>query len=58
MTDAPLLPPLPPTPPPPAALDPAFVPDATVTATDVSVWFGQKVALSDLSCSFGPGRLR
>ena len=29
--------------------------DATVTATDVSVWFGQKVALSELSCSFGPG---
>ena len=37
------------------ALDPAFVADATVTATDVSVWFGQKVALSELSCSFGPG---
>ena len=37
------------------ALDPAFVPDATVVATDVSVWFGQKVALSELSCSFGPG---
>ena len=36
-------------------LDPAFVADATVTATDVSVWFGQKVALSELSCSFGPG---
>jgi ABC-2 type transport system ATP-binding protein len=36
-------------------LDPAFAPDATVTATDVSVWFGQKVALSELSCSFGPG---
>ncbi len=29
--------------------------DATVTANDVSVWFGQKVALSELSCSFGPG---
>jgi ABC-2 type transport system ATP-binding protein len=42
-------------PPPPATLDPAFVPDATVTAADVSVWFGQKVALSELSCSFGPG---
>jgi len=44
-------------PPPPAAaqLDPAFVVDATVTATEVSVWFGQKVALSELSCSFGPG---
>jgi ABC-2 type transport system ATP-binding protein len=36
-------------------VDPAFVPDATVTAVDVSVWFGQKVALSELSCSFGPG---
>ena len=36
-------------------LDPAFVADATVTASDVSVWFGQKVALSELSCSFGPG---
>jgi ABC-2 type transport system ATP-binding protein len=31
------------------------VPNATVTAADVSVWFGQKVALSELSCSFGPG---
>ncbi len=37
------------------ALDPAFVADATVVVDDVSVWFGQKVALSDLSCSFGPG---
>ncbi len=47
---------LPPPPPPPlAALDPAFVADATVAAADVSVWFGQKVALSELSCSFGPG---
>jgi ABC-2 type transport system ATP-binding protein len=35
--------------------DPAFVTDATVTVADVSVWFGQKVALSELSCSFGPG---
>ncbi|MFP5577779.1 MAG: ABC transporter ATP-binding protein [Acidimicrobiia bacterium] len=35
--------------------DPAFVPDATVEVDDVSVWFGQKVALSELSCSFGPG---
>ncbi len=35
--------------------DPAFVPDATVAVEDVSVWFGQKVALSELSCSFGPG---
>ena len=51
MTDPELAPP----PPLPPALDPAFVVDATVTATDVSVWFGQKVALSELSCSFGPG---
>ncbi len=36
-------------------LDPAFVADATVVVDDVSVWFGQKVALSDLSCSCGPG---
>ena len=47
--------PPPPLPPPPPALDPAFVADATVVASDVSVWFGQKVALSDLSCSFGAG---
>jgi ABC-2 type transport system ATP-binding protein len=46
--------PLPP-PPPAPGLDPAFVPNATVAATDVSVWFGQKVALSELSCSFGAG---
>jgi ABC-2 type transport system ATP-binding protein len=43
------------TPTSPPALDPAFVPDATVVVDDVSVWFGQKVALSELSCSFGPG---
>ena len=35
--------------------DPAFVADATVVVDEVSVWFGQKVALSELSCSFGPG---
>ncbi|MEA2703464.1 MAG: type transport system ATP-binding protein [Actinomycetota bacterium] len=35
--------------------DPAFVPDATVEVDQVSVWFGQKVALSELACSFGPG---
>lgn len=35
--------------------DPAFVADPTVTVEDVSVWFGQKVALSELSCSFGAG---
>jgi ABC-2 type transport system ATP-binding protein len=35
--------------------DPAFAADASVEITDVSVWFGPKVALSELSCSFGPG---
>jgi ABC-2 type transport system ATP-binding protein len=35
--------------------DPAFAPDATVEIETVSVWFGPKVALSELSCSFGPG---
>jgi ABC-2 type transport system ATP-binding protein len=35
--------------------DPAFAVDATVVVTNASVWFGQKVALSELSCSFGPG---
>jgi ABC-2 type transport system ATP-binding protein len=35
--------------------DPAFVDDAKVEITDASAWFGQKVALSELSCSFGPG---
>jgi ABC-2 type transport system ATP-binding protein len=37
------------------AVDPAFAVDATVDVTEVSVWFGPKVALSELSCSFGPG---
>jgi ABC-2 type transport system ATP-binding protein len=35
--------------------DPAFVDDASVEVAGVSVWFGPKVALSELSCSFGPG---
>jgi ABC-2 type transport system ATP-binding protein len=35
--------------------DPAFAPGATVVIEQVSVWFGPKVALSELSCSFGPG---
>ncbi len=35
--------------------DPAFVADATVEVENASVWFGQKVALSELGCSFGPG---
>ena len=39
----------------PALHDPAFAVDATVTVDGVSVWFGPKVALSELSCSFGPG---
>ena len=39
----------------PAAVDPAFVPDATVVVQQASVWFGHKVALTELSCSFGPG---
>lgn len=34
---------------------PAFAPQPTVTVDRVSKWFGQKVAVSDLSCSFGPG---
>ena len=33
----------------------AFVDDPTVEVSEVSAWFGQKVALSQLSCSFGPG---
>jgi len=36
-------------------LDPAFAPDPTVDVANVSVWFGPKVALSELSCSFGSG---
>src|SRR5690606_33446821 len=40
---------------PPPALDPAFAPDATVVVERASVWFGHKVALTELSCSFGPG---
>jgi ABC-2 type transport system ATP-binding protein len=35
--------------------DPAFVSDAQVEVHEVGVWFGQKVALAELSCSFGPG---
>jgi len=35
--------------------DPAFAAQASVEVRDASVWFGQKVALSELSCSFGPG---
>lgn len=39
----------------PSAPDPAFVADSVVDVADVSVWFAQKVALSELSCSFGAG---
>jgi len=34
---------------------PAFAPEPTVVIDSVSKWFGQKVAVSDLSCSFGAG---
>jgi len=34
---------------------PAFASGATIEIEEVSKWFGQKVAVSDLSCSFGPG---
>jgi ABC-2 type transport system ATP-binding protein len=44
-----------PAPDPSPASDPAFATDATVEVRDLSVWFGPKVALSELSCSFGPG---
>jgi len=37
------------------AIDPAFAPNPTVEVGAVSVWYGPKVALSELSCSFGPG---
>ena len=36
-------------------VSPAFAPDPTIVVDGVSKWFGQKVAVSDLSCSFGPG---
>jgi ABC-2 type transport system ATP-binding protein len=35
--------------------DPAFVPHPTVEVAGVSIWFGPKVAVTELSCSFGPG---
>ncbi len=34
---------------------PAFVATPTVEVNDVSKWFGQKVAVSGISCSFGQG---
>jgi ABC-2 type transport system ATP-binding protein len=36
-------------------VDPAFVANPTIEVTDLSKWFGQKVAVSGVSCSFGPG---
>lgn len=44
-----------PEPPGSSTLDPAHVPDATVTVHGASKWFGTKVAVSDVTCSFGPG---
>jgi ABC-2 type transport system ATP-binding protein len=38
-----------------SAPSPAFETNATVIVTSASKWFGQKVAVSDVSCSFGPG---
>ena len=35
--------------------NPALVDDATVAVRDLSRWFGQKVAVSNVTCSFGPG---
>ena len=35
--------------------DPALAADATVAVEAASVWFGPKVALSEVTCSFGPG---
>lgn len=38
-----------------APADPAFVVAPTVEVTGMSVWFDQKVALTEVSCSFGAG---
>ncbi len=35
--------------------DATHVPDATVSVDNLSKWFGQKVAVSEMTCSFGPG---
>jgi len=34
---------------------PSWVAEPTIEVREVSKWFGQKVAVSDLTCSFGPG---
>ena len=36
-------------------VNPALVDAPTIEVTSVSKWFGQKVAVSDVTCSFGPG---
>ena len=38
-----------------APSSPALVADPTVEVSEVSKWFGQKVAVSGVNCSFGPG---
>ena len=35
--------------------NPALVESPTIEIDDVSKWFGQKVAVSNVTCSFGPG---
>ena len=35
--------------------NPALVDSPTIEVDDVSKWFGQKVAVSNVTCSFGPG---
>jgi ABC-2 type transport system ATP-binding protein len=39
----------------PTPQDPALVSNPTVEVAALSVWFGPKVALSEVTCSFGPG---
>jgi len=34
---------------------PAFAANPTIEINEISKWFGQKVAVSNVSCSFGPG---
>ncbi|NNF65793.1 MAG: ABC transporter ATP-binding protein [Acidimicrobiia bacterium] len=36
-------------------MNPAFSDDATIEIDGLSKWFGPKVAVSNISCSFGPG---
>lgn len=37
------------------APSPSWVAEPTIEVRELSKWFGQKVAVSDLTCSFGPG---